>query len=188
MIRRAIRESAPPAEQLLREEYNHEIARQNKAKRFRYAISNVPYYAADRVHQIRQAKILERICKRIFVRFQIPLDLFEPVDSYLDHFQYSYVLSPRLRNRGFSRAVHHLIHCDCLRMDCIDHAITLGKTFDNHIKRYTLIDIENEIHEFRQNIIHYVNQSGWNVISSWDINVIGRGKGNTFDHFSCWCV
>lgn len=185
MIRRAIRESPPPTELLLREEYNPTSKRQNKEKRFRHAISNIPYYVTTRVHQIRRAKLLERLCKRILVRFQIPMDLFESIDSYLDNFLHTCV-NRRLQNRGFSRAVHHLIHGNCLRMECVELAIILGKNFDNHIKIYKLIDMENEVHEFRQTIVKYVNNSGWDVISSWDVNVIGGIT--SFDHFSCWCV
>jgi hypothetical protein len=178
MIQRALRQSPPFPTPLQREEYDEQTARRNKTIRFRHAISNVPYEIAQIVHMIQYNKQQERMCKIVLNRKHIPFDLFQHIDTYL--YDVHYKKPTRLHPKGFSRAVHHLIHIE--RISDIDGALTIGKQFDAILNHRNASNFTKDmlIREFRESLWSYM-RSETVTPEMWYPDII-------VNDFTVWCV
>ena len=154
MIRRAVRISPPCPCPLQREEYDPQSKTRNKMIRFRHAIANTPYEIAQLVHTIRYNRSQERMCKQVLEHKQIPMDLFQHIDTYL--YDVHYKKCKRLQNKGFSRAVHHLIHIE--RIADVDRALYIGKQFDVTLinRNASNFTMDIFIREFRESLWPYM--------------------------------
>jgi hypothetical protein len=181
MIRRAIHECPPCAVPLQREEYDVQTARRNKMIRFRHAIANIPYDVSRLVHTIRYNRQQERMCKLVLNHKHLPVDLFQHIDTYLYEIRYS---CKRLQNKGFSRAVHHLIHID--RIADVEGALTVGKQFDSTLshRNASSFTMDLLVREFRESLWSYmwpVREGIIGVPELWYPELLPND-------FTVWCV
>jgi len=125
MIRRAIQECPPGPCALLREENDDVTRRANNIIRFRLSIFDLPYQISQVVKTIRLNHDIQRTCKTLLAQKNVPLDVFSHLDEYLYEMDFTH---ERLPNRGFTRAVHHLIRLE--RVVHVEKALDVGKYFD----------------------------------------------------------
>ena len=143
MLRRAIRECPHAPCALLRDENDDVTRRTNRLIRFRVSISYIPYHVSHVVKTVRLNHSIRRTCKRILAR-HLPMDVFTHIDEYLYELDFAH---KRLPNRGFSRAVHHLIRME--RVADVEQALAVGKHFDG-LRIGLLVETrESLLREFR---------------------------------------
>jgi hypothetical protein len=132
MIRRAATNSILCLGPMLR---IHEYDRWNK-QILRHAILTTPYEAIRIVRTGRDIRMRERAIKCILLRNNIPIELFESLKDYLYDYLYDSNLDyiERLPTKSFSRAVHHLIRCECVEPKYEKTALVIGKQFDDERK------------------------------------------------------
>lgn len=137
MIRRSIDISIPCyGYPLLQPVYCEWHERRNQQMKLQNAIRTIPYEMVRIVYTVRENRIREQWTKRILLQNHIPIELF-------DHFRdYLYVSNRtevrRLLNKGYSRAIHHLIRAECIEPTQVDRALSIGKIHDDRRPFYTV--------------------------------------------------
>ena len=147
MIRKAIQSCVPAPSALLREENTDVDRRANRIIRFRASIAYLPYQVSHVVRTVRLNHTIRRTCKCIFARHHLPMDIFSYIDEYLFELDFSH---KRLPNRGFSRAVHHLIRLE--RVADVEQALAVGKHFDSLRIGLMVENREALLREFRADL------------------------------------
>ena len=153
MIRRAIQECPPAPCALLREAHDDVTRRANHIIQFRLSIAHLPYHSAQVVKTIRLNHDIQRTCKHLLARRNVPLDVFSHIDEYL----YETVLTHnKLPNRGFTRAVHHLIRLE--RVALVEQALAVGKYFDGLRIGLPVETREDLLRAFRNDLWPFMRQ------------------------------
>lgn len=160
MIRRTIRDCPPCPFPLIREAYDEPSIRRNRVITFQHAVSFVPSETAQMVRIIRKDQQMKRMCKLLLLRKYIPLDIFEHIYPYF-YDTVTYLLSsrlPRLPNRVFSRAIHHLIRLE--HVEDIPLALEIGKQFDMIALQSKYFN-NHFMNDFLKSLGQCMTQSNW---------------------------